>query len=72
MEEKIIMLKCKKILSAILCAGMMTVLVGCAGIQTDDGGMVSETTSEEGNSVLWKNMRMIMCRMWIKSLKYGW
>ncbi len=44
------MLKCKKILSAILCAGMMTVLVGCAGIQTDDGGMVSEITSEEGNS----------------------
>lgn len=41
-------------------------------IATEAGHFLKEERKTSVVSVLWKNMRMIMCRMWIKSLKYGW
>lgn len=41
-------------------------------IATEAGHFLKESGKTSVVSVLWKNMRMIMCRMWIKSLKYGW
>ena len=41
-------------------------------IATEAGHFLKEERKNFRRERVMKNMRMIMCRMWIKSLKYGW
>lgn len=41
-------------------------------IATEAGHFLKEERKNFRRERVMENMRMIMCRMWIKSLKYGW